>query len=34
MVLIQITDKSGYLLTPDQYLAKRINPFIESATYF
>lgn len=29
-----VTDKSGYLLTPDQYLAKRINPFIESATYF
>ena len=29
-----VTDKSGYLLTPDQYLTKRINPFIESATYF
>ena len=29
-----VTDKSGYLLTPEQYLAKRINPFIESATYF
>lgn len=29
-----ITDKSGYLLTPEQYLAKRINPFIESATYY
>lgn len=29
-----VTNKSGYLLTPDQYLAKRINPFIESATYF
>ena len=29
-----VTDKSGYLLTPDQYLAKRINPFIESTTYF
>ena len=29
-----ITDKSGYLLTPDQYLAKRINPFIESASYY
>ena len=29
-----VTDKSGYLLTPEQYLAKRINPFIESATYY
>ena len=29
-----VTDKSGYILTPEQYLAKRINPFIESASYY
>lgn len=29
-----VTDKSGYILTPEQYLTKRINPFIESASYY
>lgn len=29
-----ITDKNGILLTPEQYLAKRINPFYNAATFY
>lgn len=29
-----ITDKNGVLLTPSQYLDKKINPFINAATYY
>lgn len=29
-----ITDKSGNLLTPEQYLQKRLDPFYKAATYF
>ena len=29
-----IVDKNGYLLTPEQYLEKRINPFIDAAQYY
>ena len=29
-----ITDKNGILLTPSQYLDKKINPFINAATYY
>ena len=29
-----VTDKNGYLLTSEQYLAKKISPFIESANYY
>ena len=29
-----ITDKNGILLTPEQYIDKKINPFIEAATYY
>lgn len=29
-----ITDKNGILLTPEQYLAKRIDPFYNSATFY
>ena len=28
-----ITDKNGILLTPEQYLAKRIDPFYNAATF-
>lgn len=29
-----ITDKNGILLTPEQYLAKRIDPFYNAATFY
>lgn len=29
-----ITDKDGILLTPEQYLTKRIDPFYKAATYY
>lgn len=29
-----ITDKNGILLTPEQYIDKKINPFVEAATYY
>ena len=29
-----IVDKNGYLLTPEQYLEKKINPFIDAANYY
>ena len=29
-----ITDKSGNLLSPEQYLQKRLDPFYKAATYF
>lgn len=29
-----ITDKNGILLTPEQYLAKRINPFYNAAIFY
>ena len=29
-----ITDKNGILLTPEQYIDKKINPFVDSATYY
>ena len=29
-----ITDKNGILLTPEQYLAKRIDPFYYAATFY
>ena len=29
-----ITDKNGILLTPEQYLAKRIDPFYNTATFY
>lgn len=29
-----ITDKNGILLTPEQYLAKRIGPFYNAATFY
>ena len=29
-----ITDKNGILLTPEQYIDKKINPFVNSATYY
>lgn len=30
----EILDKNGYLLTPQQYQEKRINPFVDAATYY
>ena len=29
-----IVDKNGYLLTPEQYLEKKINPFVDAANYY
>lgn len=29
-----ITDKAGFLLSPEEYLNKRIDPFYKAATYF
>lgn len=29
-----ITDKDGILLTPEQYLTKRVDPFYKAATYY
>lgn len=29
-----ITDKNGILLTPEQYLAKRVDPFYNAATFY
>lgn len=29
-----ITDKGGYLLSPEEYLNKRIDPFYKAATYY
>lgn len=31
---LDITDKNGILLTPEQYLAKRIDPFYNAATFY
>ena len=34
IVIDDITDKNGILLTPEQYLSKRIDPAVQAASYY